>query len=157
MEVEVIYSPNPLISQDMLDYVVELLDQVGYHGSVKPVPLDRFLAPGLKFQLAINGWFADYLAASNFVARFSCGSLATPTGGFCSPEIDELTSRATRLQIVDPAAAGALWAEIDRELADHAPALWLVNAVAIELVSERVGNYQWSPLWFELLNQLWVR
>jgi len=28
---------------------------------------------------------------------------------------------------------------------------------AVALVSPRVGNYQYHPLWFTLLDQLWVR
>ena len=68
-----------------------------------------------------------------------------------------MIDRAIRLQLDDPAAAGALWAEIDRAIVDQAPYLWLVNQIAVEFVSERVGNYQSSPQWGVLLNQLWVR
>ena len=62
-----------------------------------------------------------------------------------------------RCRLEDPAAAGALWAEIDRAIVDQAPYLWLVNPIAVDFVSERVGNYQCSPQWGVLLNQLWVR
>ena len=62
-----------------------------------------------------------------------------------------------RLQLEDPVASGALWAEIDRAIVDQAPYLWLANQIAVEFVSERVGNYQWSPQWNSLLNELWVR
>jgi ABC-type transport system substrate-binding protein len=61
------------------------------------------------------------------------------------------------LQLDDPAAAGALWAEVERAIVDQAPYVWLENRIAVEFVSERVGNYQWSPMWGSLLNQLWVR
>ena len=68
-----------------------------------------------------------------------------------------MIDRAIMMQADDPAAAGALWAEIDRAIVDQAPYLWLVNPIAVEFVSERVGNYQWSLQWASLLNQLWVR
>ena len=42
-------------------------------------------------------------------------------------------------------------------IVDQAPYLWLLNPIAVEFVSERVGNYQYSPQWGVLLNQLWVR
>ena len=81
----------------------------------------------------------------------------TPRSGFCDPRIDAMIDRATQVQLDDPAAAGALWAEIDRAIVDQAPYLWLVNPIDVEFVSERVGNYQYSPQWGALLNQLWVR
>ena len=56
-----------------------------------------------------------------------------------------MIDHATRVQADDPAAAGALWAEIDRAIVDQAPFLWLVNPIDVEFVSERVGNYQWNP------------
>jgi ABC-type transport system substrate-binding protein len=68
-----------------------------------------------------------------------------------------MIDRASGLQLVDPAASGALWAEIDHEIVDQAPYLWLFNQTAVEFVSERVGNYQWSPQWSALLNQIWIR
>ena len=61
------------------------------------------------------------------------------------------------MQVDDPAAAGLLWAEIDRAIVDQAPHMWFLNASAVEFVSERVGNYQWSLQWGSLLNHLWVR
>jgi hypothetical protein len=62
------------------------------------------------------------------------------------------------MQLDDPAEAGVLWAEIDREIVDQVPYMWLSNLIAIEFVSERVGNYQYSKQWGSaLLDQMWVR
>ena len=58
-----------------------------------------------------------------------------------------MIDRATQLQLDDPAAAGALWAKIDRAIVDQAPYVWLINPIAVEFVSERVGNYQFSQQW----------
>jgi hypothetical protein len=33
----------------------------------------------------------------------------------------------------------------------------MYNLRDVQLVSRRVGNYQYHPLWFTLLDQLWVR
>jgi ABC-type transport system substrate-binding protein len=67
-----------------------------------------------------------------------------------------MIDRASLMQLEDPVAAGKLWSEIDRAIVDQAPYVWLVNPTAVEFVSERVGNYQQSPQWGMLLNQLWV-
>jgi DNA-binding SARP family transcriptional activator len=55
------------------------------------------------------------------------------------------------------AEAAALWASIDRRLTDLAPAVPLTTRRSVILVSERVGNVQHHPLYFTLLDQLWVR
>jgi peptide/nickel transport system substrate-binding protein len=108
--------------------------------------------------MVFRGWAADYPAASNFIVPFhSCDASFYPPSGFCDPDIDALIDRASRLQLEDPAAAGALWAEIDRAIVNQAPHVWLFNDVGVQFVSERVGNYQWSLQWGVLLDQLWVR
>jgi peptide/nickel transport system substrate-binding protein len=61
------------------------------------------------------------------------------------------------LQATDPASADALWARADRRVVDEAAVLPLENPEQIDLVSRRVRNYQYSPQWQILLDQLWVR
>ena len=98
--------------------------------------------------MALDGWGSDYPAASNFIKdRFTCDASLTPSSGFCDPRIDAMIERATQMQLDDPAEAGKLWAEIDREIVDQAPYMWLLNPIRIEFVSERVGNYQYSKQW----------
>jgi peptide/nickel transport system substrate-binding protein len=109
--------------------------------------------------MALGAWGQDYPAASNFIKdRFTCDASLRPSSGFCDPRIDAMIERATQMQLDDPAEAGKLWAEIDREIVDQAPYMWLFNLIRIEFVSERVGNYQYSKQWGSaLLDQLWVR
>jgi hypothetical protein len=71
--------------------------------------------------------------------------------------IDAQTNHALAQQSSDPAAANALWASIDRRLADAAPAHPLFNRTYLTLVSNRVGNVQQHPLWGPLYDQLWVK
>ena len=138
------------------DYLTELLDELGYVGSVERVA--DIYAPHLEFQMAVDAWAEDYPAASNFITnRFTCDSSYIPSTGFCDPRIDAMIERATQLQLDDPAAAVDLWAKVDRAIVDQAPYVWLVNPIAVEFVSERVGNYQYSQQWDTLLDRLWVR
>ena len=139
-------------------YVVNLLDKLGYRGSVRSVPVSDFYSPANEFQMALDAWGEDYPAASNFISnRFTCGASLNPSAALCDPEIDAMIDRAFRVQADDPAASGPLWAAIDRAIVDQAPYLWLVNPIQVEFVSDRVGNYQWSLQWGSLLNQLWVQ
>ena len=113
--------------------------------------------PGEKPQMYLGGWLSDYPAASSFiVGLFKCDATSF-SSGFCDPRIDAMIDHALEVQADDPVAAGALWAEIDRAIVHQAPYLWLANGIDVDFVSERVGNYQWSPQYGALLNQLWVR
>ena len=64
---------------------------------------------------------------------------------------------AERVQAIEPSAADALWARAERRIVDQAPAVPAYNIINADLVSERVGNYQYSPASGALLDQLWVR
>ena len=140
------------------DYLIEVLGELGYRGRVLPREDAVFYGRSTKFQVAVDAWAADYPAASNFIVPFlACDSRWVPSAGFCDPEIDAMIRRATQMQGDDPAAAGALWAEIDHAIVDQAPFLPLVSTIGVGFVSERVGNYQVSPQWGVLLDLLWVQ
>jgi ABC-type transport system substrate-binding protein len=68
-------------------------------------------------------------------------------------------AQAGRLQPVDPTAADEVWAQAERRIVDQAPLVAAYNPLYVTAVSERVGNYQAnaSPLFGELLDQIWVR
>ena len=53
-------------------------------------------------------------------------------------------------------AAGALWARLDRQLTNLAIWLPTVTPNEIDLISRRIGNYQYNPVWGALIDQLWV-
>jgi peptide/nickel transport system substrate-binding protein len=108
-------------------------------------------------QIAITGWFQDYPAPSNFIdLLLSCGEPQNSTG-LCDQQLERTIDRALRLQGVDPARARELWAAADRRIVDLAAWVPLVNTVGTDIVSERVGNYQYNPQWGILLDQLWTK
>jgi YVTN family beta-propeller protein len=144
-----------------------LFARLGYRASVKLFPdvsalfdaLAKAPPRGLP-QAAINGWFADYPAASNFFGIVSCstvGTSATNPSGFCSHELDAKVERASVVQAQDQDAAVKLWADADRDLTNLAPVVPTYTPRNVDLVSKRVGNYQHHPLFGVLLDQLWVQ
>ena len=140
------------------NYMVELLDDLGYRATVERDSRGAFYAPRNRFQIALEGWGADYPAASNFfVNRFTCESPLTPDERFCDAEFDRKVDRALRVQVANPSSAGALWASIDRAAVDEALYVWLVNPTTVNFVSSRVENYQYASTWGVLLTQLWIR
>ena len=42
-------------------------------------------------------------------------------------------------------------------MTDQAPWVDLFNPKQIDFLSKRVGNYQWNPQWYILIDQLWVK
>ncbi len=64
---------------------------------------------------------------------------------------------ALELQATDPAAADKLWAKIDRDITDQAPWIGYATPRKVNFVGSRVGNFQFHPVWWTLLDQLWVR
>ncbi len=76
---------------------------------------------------------------------------------FCDPGVDRLVERSQQVQISDPAAAGSLWAAVDRAAVDEAPWVALVTPGWVDVVSKRLGNYEANPVWGMLLDQVWVK
>jgi peptide/nickel transport system substrate-binding protein len=142
-------------------YVASVLRALGYEVQLRRIADEgayfSVLEAGAYGHAAPSGWFADYPSPSAFVApQLGCSQDANATG-FCSRRIDRQMRRALALQERDAQAAGAMWARIDRSVTDEAPWLSMVNLRLVNLVSERVGNYQSNPQWGVLVDQLWVR
>jgi len=54
--------------------------------------------------------------------------------------------------------AGGVWERVDRLIVNQAPWVPLANRKVIDVLSRRVGNYQYSPAGLGMLiDQLWVR
>jgi YVTN family beta-propeller protein len=149
-------------------YFTTLLRQLGYGASLRVTDGEEHFAmvadSSAHVQMGATAWIADFLAASNFVALlFSCESFVPASSGnlnysgLCDRRVDAAIDAARRAQALDPRAGGELWAAADRALTEAAAAVPFANLRAVSLVSERVENYQYHPLWGTLLDQLWVR
>jgi YVTN family beta-propeller protein len=150
-------------------YEVSVLRQLGYRASLRAIasPVAYWNTVGdtrNRVQAGEFIWYQDYPAPSDFFGPlFSCHSLVpgdpanVNDSEFCSPRVDAQLRRALAAQTRSPNAAGARWAGIDREIVDQAPWVPLYNPRALVMLSARVGNYQFHPLWELLVDQLWVR
>jgi len=147
-------------------YLVGLLDDLGYRASLHTVSEDKFWTdlnnPRRKSQVSIGaGWYPDFPAPSNFFGPLlSCHTADKPAmnwAGFCDPHVDALASRAQAAQLTDPAVARRLWAQADRIATDQAPYVPIYSLGHAGFVSSRLGNYQESPVYGLLLDQMWVR
>ena len=169
MPVGVWSTPRPQIAADQGRYLTGLLRRLGYRASL------HLLAPDTRYfdytndsrngaQVISGGWNADYSSPSTFIGKMGCGFFVpgsalntTDASEFCDPELDWRAGRAEALRTTDPARADAAWARIEHELTDRAVWLPTVTPRTTDVLSKRVGNYQYHPVWGVLVDQLWVR
>jgi len=128
-------------------------DDVYYFNHPVSGPLD----PARRAQAGPFSWFADYPAASNYMTTFFACDSPSNWSHFCDRHIDAQIHHAVALETADPYLANQLWAKIDREIVAKAPVVPLFTLKNVDIVSQRVGNYQYNPQWGVLVDQLWVR
>jgi peptide/nickel transport system substrate-binding protein len=161
-----VWAPSPL--RALGAYGVRLLTSLGYRAALKVLDPAKYFSTAFdsrnRVQVGILAWTSDYPVASGFFEPIlTCASFRPGSAGnlnaaaFCDPRIDRQVARARVLQATDPQAAGTLWEGIDRQTVDEAPWVPLVTPKTLDVVAKRVGNYQYSPMWAMLIDQLWVR
>jgi YVTN family beta-propeller protein len=166
MPVTVWISDDPPTYKAAASYLVGLLNDLGYRARLHAIPWDQYhdaiYNPRLNIQVSIWGWGADFPAPSTFFGpMLSCQSADEPgtqnLARFCHPQVDALASQALAAQATDPAAARRLWAQAGRIVTDQAPYVPVDNKTLAGFVSSRLGNYQMSPVYGLLVDQMWVR
>jgi ABC-type transport system substrate-binding protein len=149
-------------------YLVRLLKDLGYRAHLRTVSSARYF-PAVtnvhsKIQAGLSSWGADFPTASDFfLPLLSCRSFYQDPAHtdnyaeFCDRHADQLASQAQAAQLTDPATARSRWAQVDRTVTDQAPWVPILSQGSTTFVSARTGNYQESPIYGPLLDQMWVR
>jgi len=149
-------------------YFVGLLNSLGYKASLQA------LSPDIQYpyaqnssnkpQFAFSTWYQDYPAASDFlVILLGCGSFHPNSNSspniaeFCDKKIEAKMDQAGKQGITDPEGANKLWAQIDKDVTDQAPWVSMFNPKYIDVLSNRVKGYTFSPQWYFLLGQASVK
>ena len=146
----------------MTRYVGRVLRRLGYQVRLRTPPRHAdpfayFLDPRHRAQIVRVGWYVDYPAAADFLQPlFSCAAFHKAGSNFCDAGAEQLMAHAQALQ-AERRPSEAAWARADRRLVDVAAAVPLINTKQADLVSRRVGNFQFSAYWSVRLDQLWVR
>jgi YVTN family beta-propeller protein len=140
-------------------YVASVLRSLGYRATVHLLPFASITsAMNSRYQLNTNGdWLSDYPDPSSyFPLFFSCGG-GNNNGYTCDPALDREMRQAELLELTAPAAANLLWTSIDHTLTSQADWVPTVNAREVDLVSKRLENYEFNPVWGFLADQAWLR
>ena len=148
-------------------YAVKLLRSLGYRATLRVLSRTGYFSvandPRTRAQIGFMPWTSDYPAPSGFFdPLLTCASRVqgpanANAAGFCDPRIDRAISDAMTTQTRNPDAARGLWERIDRQTVDEAPWVPLVSPKIVNVLSKRVGNFQYNPMWSMLIDQLWVR
>jgi YVTN family beta-propeller protein len=149
----------------IIRYFAKLLHRLGYRSSTRLFKdygsyREKAADSRTRAQIGIEGWQADVGTPSNFTPELLCSAFAPRTpdnlneAEFCNRGID---ARVAAARAARGPQADVLWTDVYRRLAAAAPAVPVVTRRSVVLVSKRVGNYQYHPLYSTLLDQLWVR
>ena len=162
------YTQSDAVNRGIGEYMVGLLNSLGYKATLKTLSTNAFVGvvSNSNFKAPAFGyaWYQDYPAASDFINnQFSCSSFTPHSSAnidfseFCDPTVDAGINHAFALEAANnPAAANRVWASLDRRITDEAPWVPLFTPKLVDFVSKNVGNYQFNPLWYFLVDQAWV-
>jgi ABC-type oligopeptide transport system substrate-binding subunit len=161
-------NPSPSGSLEESRLAVTALRKLGYRASLRLLPGSTYFTytgdSRNRAQVIDGGFGADYASASDFIGKFTCGKFVarhgldtTDASEFCSERFDRQVESAASLQATQPAAADALWRNLDRKLTDLAIIVPTVTPNAVDVVSRRIHDYEYNPVWGALLDQLSIR
>jgi peptide/nickel transport system substrate-binding protein len=149
-------------------YFVGLLKSLGYKATLQALSADIQYPYAQNSsnnpQFAFSSWYQDYPAASDFlVILLGCGSFHPNSNSspniaeFCNKQIEAKMDQAGQTGITDPEGANKQWAQIDKDVTDQAPWVSMFNPKYIDVLSNRVKGYQFSPQWYFLLDHASVK
>lgn len=109
------------------------------------------------FQLSIDGdWLAACPDPSSYISQFFSCDGNNNGGYYCSSPLDRQMQQASQLEPQQPRQAAATWTAIDRQLTDNAVWVPTVNEREVDLVSKRLRNDEYNPVWGFLADQSWL-
>jgi len=140
-------------------YIARVLKSLGFKVTVHRARSDTItLAQRRTFQLSVDGdWLLDFPTAASFLPPFFGCHGPHNHHYYCKPRLDRLMQVATLADAQDPARAARLWATADHLITDQAYWVPTVNLREVDLVSSRLHNYEFNPVWGFLADQSWVR
>jgi YVTN family beta-propeller protein len=138
-----------VVPRQLTAYVGNVLRSLGYRVRVH---LERIgsitVAARRSRQMSADGdWLPAYPTPSSYVPPFFACNGGYSNGYVCNRGLDADMARALSLQLRDPQKAAALWMRIDHEVTDLSYWVPTVTARVVELVSKRIRNYQFQPIY----------
>ena len=146
------------IPREVPAYIAGVLRSLGYRVRLHLLP-GAMITQAMKrhYQLTTDGdWLADYPDPSSYLPQFFSCDGGNSNGFYCSPALDHEMAEASNLELEHPAQATALWTSVDHQLTNEAAWVPTVNERDVDLVSKRLRNYEYNPVWGFLADQSWL-
>jgi peptide/nickel transport system substrate-binding protein len=165
----VVDGTNDQVGTALVEQMVSDLNSIGYKATPQLLtaavqyPYVQNSTNSTKWNVGWSAWYQDYPAPSDFLnVLLGCGSIhpdsdASPNiAAFCDPTIQAQITTAESEEATDPAAASALWTQVDHEDTTEAPWVDMYNPKQIDFLSKNVHGYEWNPQWYILIDRLWL-
>jgi len=163
-----VVSDDSVSSRAVGTYLQSVLTELGYDAALQSISGDIQFTyiqnSNNKVQISVSQWYQDYPAPSNFLhVLFGCDSFTPGSdssvniSGFCDKALDARMKETMQLAVKDPEAAVQEWQRIDHDMMQLAPAVPLFTPKNVDLVSKRLGNYQFSLQFHWLFGNAWVQ
>jgi peptide/nickel transport system substrate-binding protein len=165
----VVNGTNDQTGTALAEQMASDLDSIGYKATTQLMatgvqyPYIQDSANSANWNVAWSAWYQDYPAAEDFLnVLLGCDTIhpnsdASPNiAAYCSNSTQAQITKAEDEQATNPAAAAALWTQIDHEDTNAAPWVDLYNPKQIDFLAKNVNGYQWNPQWYILIDQLWL-
>jgi ABC-type transport system substrate-binding protein/DNA-binding SARP family transcriptional activator/DNA-binding beta-propeller fold protein YncE len=137
-------------------YVARVLRSLGFNATTRLANSSTItFVDRRSFQLSVDGdWLPDFPNAASILPPFFGCHGTHNHRYYCNPALDLLMQKATDSE--DPVRAARLWAVADRLITDEAYWVPTISLNEVDLVSRRLHNYVYSPVWGFLADQAWV-
>jgi ABC-type transport system substrate-binding protein/DNA-binding SARP family transcriptional activator len=152
-------SDESYMPRGLPEYVAGVLRSLGYRVRVQIAPQASISeSRRRRLQLSVDGdWLAEYPDPASYLPSFFGCHGETSNGYFCAPALDREMARASALRAAHPRRSAALWTAVDHRLTRAAPWVPTVNEREVDLVSRRLHDYAFNPVWGFMPDQSWVR
>src|SRR5580700_8741003 len=165
----VVDGTNDQVGTALVEQMVSDLNSIGYKATPQLLtaavqyPFVQNSTNSAKWSVGWSAWYQDYPAQSDFLnVLLGCNTIhpnsdASPNiAAYCDPSTQAQINKAESEEATQPAAAAALWTQIDHEDTNAAPWVDLYNPKQIDFLSKDVHGYMWNPQWYILIDQLWL-
>ena len=148
-------------SPDSAQYLQEVLNQLGFKARTRCIDRSTFYDVAgnekTKAQIGFGGWGADYPEGATFIYALLYGKTIDPNRSANLAFYDGQDAEIERVMLMlDLKERATEWGKIDTKIQQDAPWAPLSYGIHRNLISKRVGNYTYHPLYGMLLMKLTI-
>jgi DNA-binding SARP family transcriptional activator/ABC-type transport system substrate-binding protein len=138
-------------AEPVVPYLVRVLRELGYRPHVRVLSSQQADRASVAVRATVDlmpvAFGPDYPSAAEAYSLFlACGG-AYNWRWFCDRKLDAEAQQAEAVRLTNPKRSAALWARLDGQLVNRAVWVPLTSQRIIDIVSRRLHNYDFSPIY----------